>query len=87
MKLTKGLNIKDKSIYFFTVMTSIDNFDPDLLIINEIAGFSKSTMYEISYNENSNTLHIVFNNITCVFRKRSENKYLIFCKTKKIRKC
>ena len=77
MKLTKGLNIKDKSIYFFTVM----------LIINEIAGFSKSTMYEISYNENSDTLHIVFNNITCVFRKRSENKYLIFCKTKKMRKC
>ena len=60
-------------------MTNINIFDPDLLIINEIAVFnSGSTMYEISYNEEYNIPYIVFNNITCIFR---QNKYLIFCKT------
>ena len=63
-------------------MTNINNFDPDLLIINEIAVFnSGSTMYEISYNEECNTPYVVFNNITCVFRKSGKDKYLIFCKT------
>ena len=82
MKATKGLNIKDKPGYFFTDMTNINNFDLDLLIINEIAVFNGgSTMYEISYNEESNTPYIVFNNITCAFRKSGKDKYLIFCKT------
>ena len=63
-------------------MTNINNFDPDLLIINEIAVFnSGSTMYEISYNEECNTPYVVFNNITCVFRKSGKDKYLTFCKT------
>ena len=52
MKATKGLNIKDKSGYFFTDVTNINNFDTDLLIINEIAVFNgESTIYEISYND------------------------------------
>ena len=38
-------------------------------------------MYEISYNEECNTPYVVFNNITCVFRKSGKDKYLIFCKT------
>ena len=82
MKAIKGLIIKDKPGYFFTDMTNIINFAPDLLIINEIAVFnSESSMYEISYNEESNTPYVVFNNITCVFRKIGKDKYLIFCKT------
>ena len=84
MKATKGSNIKGKSGYFFTDMTNINNFDPDLLIINETAVFnSGSTMYEISYNEECNTPYVVFNNITCVFRKSGKDKYLIFCKKRK----
>ena len=84
MKATKGLNIKDKSGYFFTNMTNINNFDPDLSIINEIVAFnSGSTMYEISYNEEFNTPYVVFNSIICVFRKIGKGKYLIFCKTQK----
>ena len=56
-------------------MTNINNFDPNLLIINEISAFnSRSTMYEISYNKKCNTPYAVFNNITCVFRKRDKNK-------------
>ena len=82
MKATKGLNIKDKPSYFFTDMTNINNFDPELLIINEIEVFnSRKTMFEISYCEEPNTPHIVFNDITCIFRKSRQNKYLIFCET------
>ena len=88
MKATKGLNIKDKPGYFFTDMTNINNFDPDLLIINEIAVFnSGSTMYEISYYEECNTPYFAFNNITCVFRKSGKDKYLIFCKTQEKKEC
>ena len=61
-------------------MINIKNFDPDLLIINEIAAFnSGSTVFEINYNEECNTPYIVFNNITCMFRKSGTDKYLIFC--------
>ena len=67
-------------------MTNVNSFDRTLLIINEITVFSKSTMHEISYNEGCNTPHIVFINITCVFRKSDENKYLIFCKTQENKK-
>ena len=68
-------------------MTNINNFDPDLLIINEIAVFnSGSTMFEISYNEECNTPYVVFNNRTCVFRKSGKDKYLIFCKTQESKK-
>ena len=82
MKTTKRLNNEDKSSYFSTDMTNINNFDPSLLTINEIAVCnSGSTMYEISYKKESNTAYVVFNNITCVFRKSGQNKYLIFCET------
>ena len=68
-------------------MTNINNFDPDLLIINETAVFnSGSTMYEISYNEECNTPYVVFNNITCVFRKSGKEKYLMLCKIQENKK-
>ena len=87
MKATKGLNIRNKPGYFFTDMTNINNFDPDLLIINEIAVFnSGSTMFEISYNEECNTPYVVFNNRTFVFRKSGKDKYLIFWKTQENKK-
>ena len=57
-------------------MTNINNFDPDLLMINEIPVFSSgSSMYEIIYNEECKTPYFVYNNITCVFRKRGQKKY------------
>ena len=81
MKATKRLNIKDKFGYFFTDMTNINNFDPGLLIVSEIPVFnSGSTMFGISYCEESNAPYVVFNNITFVFRKSGKDKYLIFCK-------
>ena len=75
MKTTKRLNIVEKSGYYFMNMTNINNFDPKLLLINEISVFnSGSTMYEISYCEESNTPYIVFNNIEIIFRKSGQNK-------------
>ena len=37
MKTIKRLNIEDTPDYFFTDMTKIDNFDPKLLVVSEIA--------------------------------------------------
>ena len=79
--------IVEKSGYYFMNMTNINNFDPKLLLINEISVFnSGSTMYEISYCEESNTPYIVFNNIEIIFRKSGQNKYLVFCETDKNKK-
>ena len=68
MKTIKRLNIEDKPDYFFTNMTNINDFDPNLLLINEIRTFkSGSAMFEISYCEEPNTPYIAFNSIECVF--------------------
>ena len=82
MKTTKRINIEYKPDYFFTDMANINNFDPKLLLINEISTFnSRSTMFEISYCEESNTPYIVLNDIECVFRKSGINKYLVICES------
>ena len=84
MKTTKRLKIECKPDYFFTDMTNINDFDPKLLLINEITTFnSGSTMFEINYCEKSNTPYIVFNNIECIFRKSGINKYLVICENNK----
>ena len=84
MKTTRRLNIEYKPDYFFMNMTNVNDFDPKLLLINEITTFnSGSTMFEISYCEESNTPCIVFSNIECIFRKSSINKYLIICENNK----
>ena len=68
MKTIRKLNIKGKPGYYFTSMTNINNFDPKLLLINEIRIFrSVPNMFEINYCEESNTPYIVFNDIECVF--------------------
>ena len=65
-------------------MTNINNFDPKLLLINEITTFnSGSTMFEISYCKENNTPYIVFNNIDSIFRRIGINKYLVFCENDK----
>ena len=60
MKATKGLNNENKPGYFFTDITNINNFDPNLVIINETAVFnSGSTMYESVIIKNA-TYHTLF---------------------------
>ena len=87
MKTVKKLNIKDKPGYVFMNMTNINNFDPNILVINEFTIFENSSIiFEINYCQENITLHIVFNNIDCVFRKNCVFSYLIFCETEKNRK-
>ena len=87
MKATKRLNIEDKPSYYFTDMTSIINFDPKLILVNEFTIFeNRSIMFDISYFKESNTPYVAFNNVECIFRKSGINKYLIFCETEKNKK-
>ena len=87
MKPTRRLNIEGKSDHYFTRITNINDFDRKLLLINEITTFnSGSTMFEISYCEDSNTPYIVFNDIECVFKKSGINKHLVFCETQENKK-
>ena len=68
MKATKKLNIEYKADYFFMNMISINDFDPKLLLISEIATFNNgSTMFDIKYCKENNTPYIVFNNIDFIF--------------------
>ena len=84
MKTVKQLNIQDKPGYFFNDMTNINDFDPKLLVINELTMFeNRLTMFDISYCEKNNTPHIVFNNVECVFRKSGVFSYFIFCESDK----
>ena len=86
MKTTR-LDIENKSSYDFMNMTNINDFDPKLLLMNEITTFSSgSTMFELSYCEEGNTPHIVFNDIECIFRKCGVFRYLVFCETEKNKK-
>ena len=68
-------------------MTNINDFDPKLLLLNDITTFSSgSAMFEISYCEEMNARYIVFNDIKYIFRKSGINKYLIFCDSDKNKK-
>ena len=68
MKTKKRLNIENETDYFFTDMTNITDFDPMLLLINDITAFnSGSTLFEISYCKENNRFYIVFNHVECVF--------------------
>ena len=84
MKTVKRLNIKDKPGYFFMNLTNIDDFDPKLILINEFTIFENgSIMFDIAYFKENNTLHVVFNNVECIFRKSGLFSYLTFCESDK----
>ena len=87
MKTIKRLNTQYKYGYFFMNMTSINDFDPELLSIDDFAVFKDgSVMYDIVCCEENNTPHIVFNNIECIFRKSGVFSYLTFCESDKNKK-
>ena len=86
MKTSRQLNIEDRSGYFFTNMTNILDFDPNLLDVHEIAfRDDRLIMYDISYVKKQNTFYLVFNNLDAVFQKDGDNTYLIFSLTEKNR--
>ena len=50
MKTVKRLDVKDKPGCFFMNMTSINDFDPKLLLINEFTMFeNRSVLFDINY--------------------------------------
>ena len=86
MKTSRQLNIEDRSGYFFTNMTNILDFDPNLLDVHEIAfRDDRLIIYDISYVKKQNTFYLVFNNLDAVFQKDGDNTYLIFSLTEKNR--
>ena len=70
-------------------MTNINDFDPSLLSIDEVAfRDDRLIMYDVNYAKNlsrQNTLYLVFNNLDGVFQRIGDNKYLIFSSTEKSR--
>ena len=87
MKITRQLTIEDRSDYFLSGMTNINDFDPSLLNIDKVSFRNDElTMYDIKYIQNSNilnTLYLAFNNLDGVFQRSGEKKYLIFSSTEK----
>ena len=88
MKKIRRLNIQEKPGYFFSSMTNINNFHPELLGIDDFTVFKDgSVVFNIVCCEKeSNTPHIVFNNIEYIFRKSGIHSYLIFCESDKNKK-
>ena len=83
----KKIKYQRQTWLLFLKYDNISDFDPKLLLINEVTTFhSGSTMFELSYCEELNTSYIVFNDIECIFRKSGINKYLVFCETKRNKK-
>ena len=78
-KTIRKLNIKNWSGYFFTSMTNINDFDPEFLLVNDFKSSKDgSILFNMSYCEENNVPHIVFNNIKCIFRKSGVFSYSIF---------
>ena len=87
MRTLRKVNIKNRQHYYFNSMINIENFDPNLLSIDEIS--FKSTdpvIYDIEYItmksfDNANFLYLIFNNVDVYIEENNENKYLIFAST------
>ena len=78
-KTIRESNIKNWSVYFFTSMTNINDFDPEFLLVNDFKSSKDgSILFNMSYCEENNAPHIVFNNIECIFRKSGAFSYSIF---------
>ena len=69
-------------------MTSVNNFDPSLLNIDDVLFESNELIrYDVKYIKNLNSLgslYLVFNNLVAYIEKSGENIYLIFASTGKI---
>ena len=59
MKTSIQLNIEERSGYFISSMTNINDFDPSLLDVHEMAfRDDRLIMYDISYAKKQNTLYL-----------------------------
>ena len=73
MKITGQLTIENRSGYFFSDMTNINDFDSSLLNTDKVSFRNdESTMYDIKYIKilnRLNTLYLVFNNLDGVLKE------------------
>ena len=87
MKTIRSLNIRDKPSYYFVNVTNINDFDSEVLSIDDFTIFKDgSIVFKIVYCEENNTPHVVFNNIECISRKSGIFSYLTFCESDKNKK-
>ena len=84
MKTIRKLNIKDWSGYFFKEMVNILDVQPEYFMINNFKGFKDGPiLFNVYYCEENSVLHIVFNDIECIFRKSGVSVIQFFVKVKK----
>ena len=87
MKTIRELKTLHWCGYFFKEMVHILDIDPEYFIINCFKGIRDgSAVFNLYYCEENCVLHIVFNNIECIFRKSGIYSYLIFCENDKNKK-
>ena len=89
MKTIRQINIENRQGYFFNDMANINDFDLGLLNIDELSFKSDELIkYDLKYIKNLNSLnslYLVFNNLDAYIEKSSENRYLIYASTEKIK--
>ena len=83
METIMQIKIENRQGYFFNDMTNINDFDPNLLNIDQVVFESGLIMYGIKYIKDLSSLHLVFNNLDAYIEKSNKNKYLIFASTDK----
>ena len=85
MKIIKELNISNFNRYFFKEMINILDDEAEHIMVNDFKGCKDgSILFNLCYSDEINVLHIVFNNIDCIFLKSGGiYSYLIFCENDK----
>ena len=80
MKTIKELNIIDWSGYNFKEMVNVLDIIPEHIMVNDFKGCKdRSVLFNLCYAEENGVLHIVFNDVECIFKKSGVYSYLIFC--------
>ena len=91
----KGVNIKNRTYYFFDNMINIKNFDSNLIKIDKksqkdldnfyIGYFKKKDFYYVKINS-VNPLYLIIDKVNIYIEESNKNKYLIFASTDKNKK-
>ena len=85
MKTIRQINNKNRQGHFFSNMTNIRDFDPNLLDIDMITFKSNDLIiYHVKYINNlesSNSLYLDFNNLDAYIGENGEDKYLVIAIT------
>ena len=72
MKIIKELKILNLSSYFFKVSINILDIEPEYIMINDFKGCKDgSILFNLCHSDKINVLHIVFNNIECISKKKA----------------